>query len=114
MRFVTVDDYFELGFEETVHRRNDDVKGEDDEIIFLSSPLEVMFQADLDGSGVSKGGGNNGFIVRNVEQLGGIEAFVLKGSQLSIGPPVLVPRHYLQKPGRIGGEGTGRKLRGDY
>ena len=99
VRFVTVNNYLELQLEEAVYQRDDDVEGEDDEIIFLGSPLEVMFRADLNGSGVSKGGGNNGFIVRNVEELRGSEAFVLEGSQLSIGPPVLVPRHYLQESG---------------
>ena len=80
MRFVTVGDYLELGFKEAIHRRNDNVKGEDDKVIFLSSPLEVMLQANLNGSGMSEGGGNDGFIVRNVEQPGGDESFVLKGS----------------------------------
>ena len=80
MRFVAVDDYLELGFKEAVHRRDDDVKGEDDKVIFLSSPLEVMFWTNLNGSGMGEGGGNDGFIVRNVEQLSGGETFVLKGS----------------------------------
>ena len=48
---------------------------------------------------MSKGGGYNGFVVCNMEELRGGEAFVLKGSELLIGPPVLVPRHYLQKLG---------------
>ena len=41
--FVTVNDYLEFWFEETVHWRNDNVEGEDDKVIFLGSPLEVMF-----------------------------------------------------------------------
>ena len=110
MRLVTVDDYLELGFKEAVHWRNDNVKGKDDKIIFLSSPLKVMLRPDLDGSGMSEGGGNDGFVVHDMEQLGRFEAFVLKGSQLSIGPPVLVPRHYFQKSGGIGREGTGCEL----
>ena len=114
VRLVAVKDYLELWFEETVYRRDNNVEGEDDEIIFLSSPLEVVFQANLNRSGVSKGSGDNGFIVRNVKELGRSEAFILKGTQLSIGPPILVPRHYLQKPGRVGGEGASSKFRGDY
>ena len=41
--FVTVDDNFELWFEEAVHWGDDNMEGEDDEIIFLSSPLKVVF-----------------------------------------------------------------------
>ena len=67
MRFVTVNDDFKLGFEEAVDRRDDDVEGEDDKVIFLASPLEVMLRANLNRSGVSEGGGNNGFVVRNME-----------------------------------------------
>ena len=63
---------------------------------------------------MSERGGNNGFVVCNVEELRGGEAFVLKGSQLLIRPPVLVPGYYLQKSGRIGGEGASGKFRGDY
>ena len=42
MRFVTVDDYFELWFEEAVNWGDDNVEGEDDEVIFLGSPLKVV------------------------------------------------------------------------
>ena len=67
VRFVTVDNYFELGFEEAVYWRDDDVEGEDDKVIFLGPPLKIMLQADLNRSGVSERGGNDGFVVRNVE-----------------------------------------------
>ena len=87
MGFVTINNNLELGLEEAVNRRDDDVEGEDDdvegeddEVIFLSSPLEVIFRADLNGGGMSEGGGYYGFVVCNVEQLGGGEAFVLKSS----------------------------------
>ena len=63
---------------------------------------------------MSKGGGNNRFVIHNMEELRGGETFVLEGSELLIGTPVLVPRHYLQKPGQIGGEGASGKFRGDY
>ena len=53
---------------------------EDDEVIFLGSPLEVTLRADLNGSGMSKGGGYDGFVVCNVEQLGGGEVLILKSS----------------------------------
>ena len=43
VRFVTVDDDLELWFKETVNRGDDNVEAEDYEIIFLGSPLEVMF-----------------------------------------------------------------------
>ena len=64
---VTVDNYLELRFKEAVYWRDDDVEGEDDKVIFLSPPLEVMFRADLNRSGVCKRSGNDGFVVRNVE-----------------------------------------------
>ena len=80
MGFVTINNDLELGFKEVINQRDDDVEGEDDEVIFLSSPLEVMLRADLNGGGMSKGCGYNGFVIRNVEQLGGGEAFVLKSS----------------------------------
>ena len=64
---VAVNDYLELRFKEAVHQRDDDVEGEDDKVIFLASPLEVMLRANLNRSGVSEGGGNNGFVVRNME-----------------------------------------------
>ena len=76
--FVAIDNDLELGFKETVYGRDDDVEGEDNEVIFLSSPLKVVLRADLNGGGVSKGCGYDGFIVRNVKQLCGGEAFVLK------------------------------------
>ena len=65
--FVTVNDYLELRFKEAVYRRDDNVEGEDNKVIFLSSPLEVMLRADLNRGGVSKGGGDDGFVVRNVK-----------------------------------------------
>ena len=40
--FVTVNNYLELQFEETVYWRDDNVEGKDDKVIFLSSPLGVM------------------------------------------------------------------------
>ena len=64
---VAVNDYLELRFKEAVHQRDDDVEGEDDKVIFLSSPLEVMLRTDLDRSGMSKRGGNDGFVICNVE-----------------------------------------------
>ena len=114
MGFVAVDNDLELWFEEAVDRGNNDMKGEDNEIIFLGPPLEVVLQSNLNRSGVGEGGGNNWFIVCNVKELGRSKPFILKGPQLPIGPPVLVPRHYLQKSGQVGGEGTSGKFRGDY
>ena len=43
MGFVTVDDDLELRFEEAVHWGDDDVKGEDNKVSLLGSPLEVVF-----------------------------------------------------------------------
>ena len=67
MGFVTVDDYFELRFKETVHWQNDDVEGEDDKVSLLSSPLKVVFRANLYRGRVSEGSGDDQFIVRNME-----------------------------------------------
>ena len=67
MRFVAITDDLELWFKETVNRGDDNMEGEDDKIIFLGPPLEVMFRPDLDRGGVSKRGRNNGLVVRNVE-----------------------------------------------
>ena len=67
MGFITVNDYFELGFKEAVNRGDDNVEGEDDKVIFLGSPLEVMLRTNLNGSGVSERGGDDGFVVHNVE-----------------------------------------------
>ena len=103
MGFVTINNDLELGFKETINWR-------DDEVIFLGPPLEVVLQTDLDRGGVSKRGGDDGFVVYNVEQLGGGKAFVLGGPQLSIGPPILVPRHYFQQSGRNGGKGASSKF----
>ena len=79
VRLVAINDNLEFWFKETIDRGDDNVEGEDDEIIFLGPPLEVMLRADLNRGGVSEGGGNDGFVVRNMKQLGGGEAFVLKG-----------------------------------
>ena len=46
---------------------DNDVEGEDNEIIFLGPPLEVVLQTNLDRGGVSKRGGDDGFVIRNVE-----------------------------------------------
>ena len=40
--FVTVNDDLKFGFEEAVNRGDDNVEGEDDKIIFLRSPLEIV------------------------------------------------------------------------
>ena len=76
--------------------------------------FEVVLQSNLNRSGVSKGGRDNRFVVCNMKELRGGESFVLKGSELPIGPPVLVPRHYLQKPKQIGGEGASGEFQGNY
>ena len=114
MGFVAVDDNLELRFEEAVNWGNEDVEGEDNEIIFLGPPLKVVLQANLNRSRVGEGSRNYWLVVHNVKELGGGKSFVLKGPQLSIRPPVLVPRHYLQKSGRVGGKGASSKFRGDY
>ena len=80
MRFVAVDDNFELGFKETVYWGNDDVEEEDDEVSLLSPPLEIMLRTNLNRSGVGEGSGNNGLVIGNVEKLGRSKPFVLKGS----------------------------------
>ena len=67
MGFVTVDDDLKLRFEEAVHQGDDDVKGEDNKVSLLGSPLEVVFWTDLNGGGMSEGGGDNQFVVRYVE-----------------------------------------------
>ena len=46
----------------------------------LGPPLEVMFRTDLNGSGMSEGGGDDGLVVCYVKKLGRSKAFVLKGS----------------------------------
>ena len=43
MGFVAVNNNFELWFEKAVHLGDDDVEGEDNEIIFLGPPLKVVF-----------------------------------------------------------------------
>ena len=110
VRFIAVNDDPELRFEETVNRGDDNVEGEYDKIIFLGSPLKIMLRTNLNGSGMGKGGGDYRFVIRNVEELSGGETLVLKGSELLIGPPILVPRHYLQEPRRVGGKGTSSEL----
>ena len=67
VRLVAVNDYLELGFKEAVHWRYDNVEGEDYKVSLLGLPLEVVFRTDLNRSGVSEGGGDNWFVVCNVE-----------------------------------------------
>ena len=43
MGFVAIDDDLELQFKEAVHWGDDDMKGEDDKVSFLGSPLEIVF-----------------------------------------------------------------------
>ena len=76
-------------FEEAEGRGDDNVEGNNYEIRFLAPPLEVVFSGYLNGRGEYKGEGNNGFIMSNIEELGGPKAFVLKGLELPIRPPVL-------------------------
>ena len=78
--FVAVDDNFEFGFEETINWRDDNVEGEDDEVIFLTPPLEIVLRPDLDGGRMGEGGGDNGFVISDVEQLGRSETFALQSS----------------------------------
>ena len=63
---------------------------------------------------MGEGGRNYWFVVCNVKGLGGGKSFILKGPQLLIGLPVLIPRHYLQKSGQVEGKGASGKFRGDY
>ena len=76
-------------FKEAEGGRDDNVVGDDYEISFLTPPLEVVFSSYLDGRRKSKGKGYDGLVVGNVEELSGSKAFVLKGSKLSVRPPVL-------------------------
>ena len=63
--------------------------GDNDEISLLAPPLKVMLGSYLDGGRKSKGERYDGLVVGNVEKLSGPKAFDLKGSKLSVGPPVL-------------------------
>ena len=56
------------------------MKGKDNKIGFLGSPLEVVFGTDLNGSGMSEGGGNDQFVICNMKKLRGSETLVLKSS----------------------------------
>ena len=78
--FVTVNNDLEFWFKKAVHWRDDNVEGEDNEVIFLGSPLKVVLRADLDRSGVSKGSGDDWFVVCNMEELRRSKAFIQKGS----------------------------------
>ena len=82
-----------------------DVEGDNYKIRLLAPPLEVVFSGYLNRRGEGKREGDDGFIVGNVEELGGSKAFVLKGSELSVRPPVLWPCHDIQEPGRVGRKG---------
>ena len=67
VRFVTINDNLEFRFEETIDQGDDNVEREDNEVIFLGPPLEVVLRADLYRGGVSKRGGDDGSVVCNVE-----------------------------------------------
>ena len=90
------------------------MKRDDNEVGLLAPPLKVMFSSYLNWGGKSKRKGNDGLIVGNMEELGGLEAFILKSSKLSIRPPVFGPRHYVQQLGRVGWERASGKFRGNY
>ena len=89
MRFIRVALDLEVWFEETEGWGDDDVKGDNYKIGFLAPPLKVMLSGNLNRRGESKGERNNGLIVSDMEELSGPKAFVLKGPELSIRPPVL-------------------------
>ena len=114
MGFITVGNDLIVGFKEAEDGGDDDMERDNDVIGLYGSPLEIVFGPNLNGGGECEGEGNDGFIICKVEQLTGPEAFILKGSELSIGPPVLRSRNVLQKFGRIGREGASSKFRGNY
>ena len=89
MRFVGVTLDLLKWLKEAEGGKDDNVIGDDYEIGFLTPPLEVVFSSYLDGGRKSKGEGYNGLVVGDVEELSGSKAFVLKGSKLSVKPPVL-------------------------
>ena len=67
MGFVAIRDDLIVGLEEAKDRGYDDVKGDNDMIGFLGSPLEVVFCSYLNGGGKREGEGYDGFVVGKME-----------------------------------------------
>ena len=82
------------------------MKGDNNMIGLLGSPLEVMLGPYLNGRGECEGEGYDWFVVCEMEQLTGPESLILKGSELPVRPPVLGSSNMFQKFGRIGREGA--------
>ena len=65
--FVTVRNNLIVGFEETKHRGDDDMKRDDYMVGLLGSPLEVMLCPYLNGRRERKGEGDDGFVISKME-----------------------------------------------
>ena len=103
----------EEGFRKGEGRMNDKMEGYERNSRLLMKPLKVMLRSYLDGSGFCKGkvcsrtieGAMKELVVREVR---------LKGSKLSIGPPILLGGKSVDKVWGRRGEGALRKFGGDY
>ena len=96
MRFVAVGDDLVVGLKEAEDGGDDDMERDNNMIGLYRSPLEIMFCPYLNGRGEREGEGDDGFIISKVEQLTRPETLVLKGSELSVRPPVLGSRNVFQ------------------
>ena len=67
VRFVTVGDDLIVGFKEAKDGGDDNVKGDDNMIGLLRSPLEVMLCAYLNGRGEGEREGYDRFVVGKME-----------------------------------------------
>ena len=67
MGFIAIGNDLIVGFKEAKDGGDDNVKGDNNMIGLLGSPLEVVLCSYLNGRGESEGERDNGFVISKVE-----------------------------------------------
>ena len=103
----------EEGFGKGESRVDNKMEGYKGNSGFFMEPLEVMFRPYLNRSRFCEGKVCGRTIEWMMKELV-VRKIGLKGSQLSIGPPILLSGKSVDEVGGIGRERALRKFRGDY
>ena len=77
MGFIAIGNDLIVGFKEAKDGGDDNVKGDNNMIGLLGSPLEVVLCSYLNGGGEGERKRDDGFVICEMEQLTGPETLVL-------------------------------------
>ena len=101
------------GLSECKGGMDDEMECDDGNPRFLMEPLEIVLRSYLNRSWFGEGEMGSRAIKGPMIKLT-VREVGMKGSKLSIGPPILLGGESVDKVGRTGGKGALCKFRGDY